>query len=102
MLYEYIQSFSVAIFSSDPQRSHPMNVSGSYFGSVSKQQHQNSWTPDLVQQIGAKGIKKGGRKVGRRAFPSLDWLLSFDALTLQSVRMLCCLPLQLHGWPSIF
>lgn len=39
MLYECVQSFHIAVFSSDPQRSHPMSIPGSYFGSVSKQQH---------------------------------------------------------------
>lgn len=69
MLYEYIQIFSVAIFSCDPQRSHPMTVSGTYFGSVSKQHHHNSWTTHLVQERGSKDIKKerkDGGEEGRR------------------------------------
>lgn len=48
MLYEYIQSFSVAMFSCYPQRSHPMSVSSIHFGSMSKQQHQNRWATRLM------------------------------------------------------
>lgn len=62
MLYENFQSFSVAIFSCDPQRSHPVPVSGSYFSSMSKQQHHNSWTTHLVQEIEGKSIKVVERK----------------------------------------
>lgn len=66
MLYEYFQSFSVAIFSCNPQRSHPMAVCGSYFGSMSKQQHQNSWTTHLVQETGSKDIKKEAKMVEKK------------------------------------
>lgn len=59
MHYEYFHSLRIAEFSCDPQRSHPINVSGSYFGSVSKEQHQNIWTAHLMQDVGSKDSKEG-------------------------------------------
>lgn len=37
LLYEYLQSLSVAVFSCDPQRCHSMNISRIWFSSMSKQ-----------------------------------------------------------------
>lgn len=44
VLDKYLQSLGVAIFSSDPQRRHPVTVRGRHFGSVSEQQVQDGGT----------------------------------------------------------
>lgn len=67
MHYEYVQSLRVAEFSCDPQRSHPINVSGSYFSSVSKEQHQNIRTAHLMQEVGSKEGKEGQIKYDIKA-----------------------------------
>lgn len=80
-----------------------MTVSSCYFGTMSKQQHQNGGTTHLVPEIGSKGIKNkdkmAEKKEGEKVIFSLD-VEMLDSLTGLLASMKCSSPLQLHGWPS--
>lgn len=57
-----------------------MTVSGSYFGSVSKQQHQNSWTAHLLQEIGRKDIKKEVKMAEKEEGENVKFSLDVELL----------------------
>lgn len=55
-----------------------MTVPGSYFGSMSKQQHQNSWTTHLLQEIGSKDMKKEGKMVEKKEGENVRFSLDVE------------------------